>query len=85
VVADFIRLEQDCCKATTYARQARDYARKARLRAIQMQQEVQHAYHRTLMAHLALWMPTADPWTRDITATILTQRGLLDDKPAGPQ
>jgi hypothetical protein len=85
VVADFIRLEQECLDARTYARQARVYARMARARVIRTQQEVQHAYRRTLTAYMALSMPMADTWTRDITATILLRHGLLGEKPAGQQ
>jgi hypothetical protein len=86
VVADFLRrLEQDRPEARTYACQARAYAHMACAHLTRMQQEVQRAYRHTLAASLTLWMPTADPWTRDITATILLRHGLLADKPAGPR
>jgi hypothetical protein len=74
-------LQQIVHQAQAYAREAREYNRMARARAILTQQEVQRAYRRTLMACMALSMPTASAWTRDITATILANHGLLDEKP----
>jgi hypothetical protein len=80
-MVDFARLQQESDQAWTYARQARAYNRMARARAILTRQEVRRAYQQALTAYLALSMPKADPWTRDITATILVSRGLLDEQP----
>jgi hypothetical protein len=44
--------------------------------------EVQRAYRRILTAYMAPWMPTANAWTREITAIILASHGLLDETPA---
>jgi hypothetical protein len=75
-------LQQIVHQAQAYAWEAREYNRMARARAIRTQQEVQRAYRWTLMACMALSMPTASAWTRDITATILATHGLLDEKPS---
>ncbi len=85
MLADRSRLEQEHRDAWAYARQARAYTRRARARLLRTQEEVKRAYRRTLAAALALSMPAADDWTRDITAAILVRHGLLDDTPAGPR
>jgi uncharacterized membrane protein len=74
-------LQQMVHQAQADAREAREYSRMARARAIRTQQEVQRAHRWTLMAYMALSMPTASAWTRDITATILANHGLLDETP----
>jgi hypothetical protein len=74
-------LQQIVHQAQAYAREAWEYNRMAHARAIRTQQEFQRAHRWTLMAYMALSMPTASAWTRDITVTILANHGLLDEKP----
>jgi hypothetical protein len=74
-------LQQMVHQAQAYAREAWEYNRMARARVMRTQQEVLRAHRWTLMAYMALSMPTASAWTRDITATILANHGLLDEKP----
>jgi hypothetical protein len=88
VVADVAPLGQHSLKVRTYvhkgwacARQAQEYIRRACARLTHTQQEVQRAYRQTLIARMALRMPTANDWTREITATILARHGLLDLEP----
>jgi hypothetical protein len=73
-------LQEIVHQAQADAREAWEYSRMARARAIRTQQEVQRAHRWTLMAYMALSMPTASAWTRDITATILANHGLLEEK-----
>jgi uncharacterized membrane protein len=74
-------LQQIVHEAQADAREAWEYSRMARARARRTRQEVQRAHRWTLMAYMALSTPTASAWTRDITATILANHGLLDEKP----
>ena len=83
-MADFASLQQELDQIWGYARQAREYNRMARARAILMRQEAQRVYRRAIRACVAPWMPTANAWTQEITATILASHGLLDTRPARP-
>ena len=83
-MADFASLQQEIDHVRAYARQARDYNWRAYARMILMRQEAQRAYRRALRACVAPWMPTANAWTQEITATILASHGLLDTRPARP-
>jgi hypothetical protein len=78
VIAAFDHLRQEIDRAWDYARQSWHSAQMAHDRAILPQQEVQRAYCRTLTACMAPSMPTANAWTREITAIILASHGLLD-------
>ena len=82
MIADFDDLWEGIDQAWAQARQAREYSRTACARTILMRQEVQRAYRRTLTACMAPSMPTANAWTREITATILASHGLLNKPPA---
>ena len=83
MIADFDSLWQGIDQAWARARQARAYNRTACARAILTWQEVQRTHRRTLTACMASSMPTANAWTREITATILASRGLLARHPPG--
>jgi hypothetical protein len=82
MIADVDYLWQEIDQVWDAARQSRAYTRMARARTILTLQEIQRAYRRVLTARMAPWMPTADAWTREITALILAHHGLLDETPA---
>jgi hypothetical protein len=81
MIADVDHLWQEIDQVWDAARQSRAYTRMARARTILTLQEIQRSYRRALTARMAPWMPTADAWTREITATILASHGLLDETP----
>jgi hypothetical protein len=80
-MADARFLEQDMNEVWVYARQARAYVQTAADRMALTRQEVQRARQRTLMACMASWMPAANVWTQEITATMLATGGLLPQMP----
>jgi hypothetical protein len=61
-------------------RQVQESTRRAR--ATRRRPEVQRTYCGILTASMAPSMPTANAWTREITALILAHHGLLDETPA---
>jgi hypothetical protein len=81
MIADFDHLWQEIDQAWDAARQSREYTRMAHAWTILTLQEIQRAYRRALTARMTPSMPTANAWTREITATILASQGLLDKPP----
>ena len=81
MIADFDHLWQEIDQVWDAARPSREYTRMAHAHAILTLQEIQRAYRRALTARVAPSMPTANAWTREITATILASHGLLDETP----
>ncbi len=81
MIADFDPLWQEIDQVWDAARPSREYTRMAHAHAILTLQQIQRAYRRALTACMTPSMPTANAWTREITATILASHGLLDETP----